>query len=419
MARIVIATYGSLGDLHPAIALALEMIRRGHDVAFATTANYEAKVTDLGLEFHPIRPDLLAAGEHIVAEIMDGSRGTERLMKDWMFPAVRAMYDDLLPLVQGADLLVANELVFAAPLLAETQGIRWVGYSLAPVSLYSAFDPPRLPVPDSLQWLLRAGPGVQRWIKRIGKLLTYPWSRPVRRLRRELGLDPGSHPLFEGKFSPGLYLALFSPELQPRQRDWSPQVVQTGFCFFEEPNSPLPSEISQFLAGGEPPIVFTLGSAAVRVAGSFYADAAAATRSLGLRAILLLGENPPPPDLPPSILGWDYLPYAKIFPSACAIVHQGGVGTTAQAMRAGRPMIVMPFAHDQFDNASRVVRLGLAREVSRRRLTPALLARELHLLLNDSRPADIAREIALRIRAENGVATAVDAMTRTFLSRSP
>ena len=138
MPRIVIATYGSLGDLHPAIALALELRRRGHPVVLATSENYRGKIAALGLEFHALRPDLLADGERVVAEIMDGPRGTERLMRDHLFPTVRVMHEDLATIVGDTDLLVASELVFAAPLLEATRGVRWVSYFLAPISLFSS-----------------------------------------------------------------------------------------------------------------------------------------------------------------------------------------------------------------------------------------------------------------------------------------
>src|SRR5438132_687205 len=124
--RVLFATIGSLGDLHPVIAFALGLRARGHEVAIATSESYRARIAALGLAFHPLRPDLLTEGEHIVAEIMDGARGSEKLMRERMFPAVRAMHADLLPLVARADLLIASELVSAAPILAATHGTRWV-----------------------------------------------------------------------------------------------------------------------------------------------------------------------------------------------------------------------------------------------------------------------------------------------------
>lgn len=413
MSRIVFATFGSLGDLHPVIAMAVEMRRRGHRIEIATNETYREKLSALGLPFHALRPDLFAAGEHVISRIMEGHGGTVRLMRDEMFPAVRDMYADLLPVVAGADLLVASELVYAAPLLAEKHGVRWVGFSFAPVSLFSECDPPLLPLPRGLRWLQRLGPWLPRNLKRIARCLSRSWCRPVREFRGELGLPEGGHPLFEGKFSPELYLALFSPVLQAPQADWPPQTVQTGFCFFDEVGAgALPPAVANFLSAGEAPIVFTLGSAAVYVAGEFYAESSRAAQLLGRRALLLLGKNPPPPDLPPSVLGWDYLPYEQIFPRAAAVVHQGGVGTTAQALRAGRPMLVVPFAHDQFDNAERVVRLGAGRTLSRSRYRAPAVASELQALLSQAHFAETSREVAQKIRRENGVARAADALER-------
>lgn len=414
MARIVLATLGSLGDLHPAIALALGLRARGHAVIVATNEMYRAKVNALGLDFHPLRPDLLAHGEHIVAEIMDGHRGSERLLRKHLFPAARAMHADLAPIVAGADLLIASELVFPAPIFAIVQGLRWVSYQLAPVSLFSFHDPPMLPAPDALRWLQRGG-WLPRVVKPLAKWVSHSWWRPIREFRAGLGLPPGEHPLFEGKYSPQLNLALFSSVLQAPQPDWPPPTVQTGFLFFDEaaapnPAPPLPPEVEAFLAGGEPPIVFTLGSAAVYIARDFYAESARAAARLGRRALLLLGKNPPPANLPPAILAWDYLPYARIFPRASLVVHQGGVGTTAQALRAARPMLVVPFAHDQFDNAARVTRLGVGRTLGRSRYRPRRVARVLAELLADERYAAAAIAASQRLRTEKGVETACHAI---------
>jgi len=324
---------------------------------------------------------------------------------------VDAMYEDLLPLVGRADVLVASELIFAAPLLAATRGVRWVSFQLAPVSLFSLTDPPMLPVPDWAQWFQRRRL-FARLVKRAAKIVTYPWWRPVRTLRRRLGLPPGANPLIEGKFSPRLNLVLFSSVLQLPQPDWPAGSRQTGFLFHEEASTetPLPGAVADFLAAGAAPIVFTLGSAAVFIPGGFYRESALAAQQLGRRALLLVGKNPPPPDLPPSILAWDYLPYAKIFPSAAAVVHQGGVGTTAQVLRAGKPMLVVPFAHDQFDNAARVTRLGVARTLSRSRYRASTVAAALDTLLNDRLAHDFAASVSAKIRSETALETAVTAL---------
>ena len=412
MARIVLATFGSLCDLHPALALALELHRRGHQISIATSEFYRAKVSALSLGFHPLRPELMVTDGAWIRSVLKGHHGAEFLLRDVLFPAVRDVHADLLTAVAGADLLVASELIYPAQLIAEKTGLRWVSYSLAPTSLFSIFDPPLLPGPPGTHWFQGLGPVANRLLRVVAKRASHGWWQPLRTLRHELGLPPGGNPFFEGKYSPRLDLALFSSVLQAPQRDWPASTVQCGFPFYDEQESSpaLPPAVEEFLTGGEPPVVFTLGSSAVHAADNFYSESASAAQQLGRRALLLLGQNPPPSNLPPSILAWDYLPFAQIFPRAAAIVHQGGIGTTAQALRAGRPMVVMPFAFDQFDNAARVTRLGIGRPIARRRYTAKRVARELAALLDLPRPAQLAAETGARIRAERGTAAACDAL---------
>jgi UDP:flavonoid glycosyltransferase YjiC (YdhE family) len=174
----------------------------------------------------------------------------------------------------------------------------------------------------------------------------------------------------------------------------------------------MPSELVRFLDDGPPPIVFTLGSAAVLDAGQFYVESAAAARMLGRRAILLTGsggQNCPSP-LPPGVAVCEYAPFSELFPRAAAIVHHGGIGTTTQALRAGRPMLVMPYSYDQPDNAERVARLGVARTISRGRYTASHAAAELDRLLTNSAYAERAAVVGARVGAEDGVTIACDAL---------
>ena len=242
------------------------------------------------------------------------------------------------------------------------------------------------------------------------------------RLRAELGLPPGVNPMFEGQHSPGLVLALFSGLLGAPQPDWPPNTRVTGFLFYDrlEKGQGLSVELARFLDAGPPPIVFTLGTSAVMNAGNFYVESAAAAKELGRRAVLLVGldlGNLPPGALPAGVAAFDYAPFSELFPRAAAIVHQGGAGTTAQAMRAGRPMLVVPFAHDQQDNAARVERLGIARQVGRTKYTARRVAAELRALLEDGRYAAKAEEVGRRIRSEDGVAAACDAIEQRLTAQ--
>ena len=419
-ARIVIVTYGSLGDLHPSLALARGLQARGHDAAVATSEPYRERVTRAGVAFRPVRPDLSLSDEALVRRVMAGHAGSRYLVQELVLPRVREMHDDIAALAADADVMITGELVYVARTIAERQRKRWAYLALSPVSFLPVHDYSLLPGPRGLHLLQTLGPGANRLVQRLARLVSYSWWQPLRALRREFGLPPGPSPLFAGKFSPQLNLAAFSSALQPAQAEWPSPTVQTGFLFHDEleTSAQLPPALEAFLAAGEAPLVFTLGSAAVSVARDFYAESAQAAQRLGRRAVLLLGKNPPPANLPPTIFAQDYVPYARLFARAAAIVHQGGVGTTGQALRSGRPMLVVPFAHDQFDNAARVTRLGLGRRLPRERYNAATAARELRTLLGDAALVARAAATGAQVQTERGVDAACVAIER-LLQRPP
>jgi len=133
-------------------------------------------------------------------------------------------------------------------------------------------------------------------------------------------------------------------------------------------------------------------------------------RRMKCRALLLVGDrkNLGPATIPEGIAAFDYAPYSTLMPRCAAIVHQGGVGTTGQGLRAGRPMLFMPFGHDTHDTARRAGELGVARTLPQKRFTPPQLALELTELLESPRYRNRAREVAEQIRAEDGTNTACD-----------
>ena len=147
-------------------------------------------------------------------------------------------------------------------------------------------------------------------------------------------------------------------------------------------------------------------------AGDFFQQSALAAQILGQRAVLLVGSDPRnvPSVIPPDVFVANYAPYSKIFPRASVIIHQGGVGTTAQALISGRPMLVMPYSHDQPDNARRVRRLGVARIIRRRRYSAETAARKIALLQEKKRPQRRAAKIGELLRKEDGLKAACDAL---------
>lgn len=420
--RIVLSNIGTYGDIHPLIAIALELKRRGHVPVMALPAVYESKIKPLGIEFRPVRPDIDPKNTLLVEMIYDVKKGTERGLRDFLFPVLRQTYEDLLAAAtqpERADLLLVGELNYAGPIVAEVTGIPWASYVLAPLSFFSAFDPPVLPPYPRLARADKAVPGMGRVIKRLARFASRKWPEPIYELRRELGLPRGKNPLFDAKHSPHLVLALFSRVLGVEQKDWPANTRITGFCFYdaENGNSKMPEHLEAFLAAGPPPVVFTLGSAAVLAAGKFYEYSARAAMKVGIRAVLLIGtdeRNRPRQALPDSICVAEYAPYSAVFPKAALVVHQGGVGTTAQCLKAGKPMLIMPYSHDQPDNARRMRRLKLSRTIQRGNYTPMRVARKLRAMLEEPKYARRAQSLARKLAHEDGTGRACNALEELF-----
>jgi UDP:flavonoid glycosyltransferase YjiC (YdhE family) len=252
-------------------------------------------------------------------------------------------------------------------------------------------------------------------IARFARYVTREWSEPVYELRESLGLPPGDDPIFDAKFSLQLVLALFSPVLGEPQPDWPSCTRTTGFVFYDGDSGKLDlsAALEAFLADGPPPLVFTLGSAAVLDAGDFYEQSALAAERLNQRAVLLVGNDPrnlPAHKLPATIHVEQYAPYSRLFPRASMVIHQGGVGTTAQVLRAGKPMLVMPYSHDQPDNARRVRRLGVAKVIERDNYQAAAAANVIYEVLSEPKYRDRAEAIGAGVQAEDGVKKAGDAL---------
>ena len=413
MAKIVLATLGSLGDIHPKIAIGLELKQRGHEVTIAAMEFYREKIGLTGLGFTAMRPNLDPDDRDMMREMMDANTGTERILRDVIFGNLRPMYDDLLAAVEGVDLLVSGEIVCAVKSVVEKTGIEWVSTSLAPVSFFSTYDPP---VPPPAPWFERfrfLGPSIHGLLFSLAKSYVRRWYGPYREFRRELGLDENHDPIFDGKFSPNLHLAVFSKVLGAPQPDWPSQTVQSGFCFYDGQADlgKMPDGLGEFLDAGQPPIVFTLGSAAVMDPRDFFDESVKAAKMLGRRAVLLYGVfNDPPKGLTDDIAAFDYAPFSLLFRRAACVVHQAGVGTTGQVLHAGVPHLIMPYGHDQPDNAARCRRAGVAEIIDRDRYNAESAAAGLQKILDD--PNYLQNSIKLKqiVVSENGSVTACDAI---------
>lgn len=410
MARVLLCTFGSLGDLHPYIAVGRALQAQGVIARIATCSDYRSQVESEGLEFAPVAPSLaeLGAPEELARRVSDPLRGTQVLVQELLMPHLRESHQQLRAAAAQADLLISHPLTFMVQVVAAEQHKPWLSTVLAPASFLSREDPPALAPINSLQIARRMGPWLYRPAMRMVRGMVRGWEAPLHVYRGELGLPPSKQVMvFEGQFSPQGTLALFDAALMRPQPDWPPHTRICGTPVYDGIVAD-PQELRRlqaFLAAGDPPIVFALGSSAVWLAGKFWVAAVAAAQQLGRRAILVSGTSALP-ELPASVSAFNYLPYSQVFPHACAVVHQAGIGTLSQALRAGRPQLITPVFFDQPDNAARAVRLGVARSLPFRRVTAARLVRQLRSLLARPAYASAARDVANSLKDSDGAAVA-------------
>lgn len=409
--HIVIATFGSLGDLHPYIALARALNSRGHRPVIATIDLYRQQVESAGVEFAAVRPAeaQLPAFSEIMPRLFDPLRGPEYLVRTLVMAHVRQGHEDLSRLCSDADVLVTHPLAVTGPLIAEQTGIPWASTILAPLSLLSACDPPIFTPAPWMRHFRKLGVAPYRALFGLIKLASRSWEAPLRELRADLHLPASNkQALFEGQFSPRQNLALFSPLLAEPQPDWPANTTVCGFPRYDgsTPDTDTQRRLDTFLATGEPPIVFALGSSAVMIAGDFWTNAIAAARALGRRAVLITAQQNR--DIDANIAEFAYLPYSAVFPHAAAVVHQAGIGTLSQALAAGRPQLIVPVSFDQPDNAHRTAKLGVSRTLPFRKVTVATLTKELAALLSEPSHRLQAEKIGAMVREEDGATRAAE-----------
>ncbi len=423
MSRFLFGTLGSLGDVHPYIAVARALVARGHTAVIATSEEHRSVIEGAGVEFCAMYPALAQKEDYqaSVAQMYDVRRGPEVLVRRFVMPHLRSACECLLEASRGADVLVSHPLAMALPLAAEKLGKPRVATVLSPLLFISAFDPPVIPEAPWLYNLRIFGPGVHRFLFRLAKYKIGSWEGPLRDLRTELGLAPARHSaMFEGHNSSLLNLAMFDAQLASPQPDWPVNTLVCGSALFDgaQPDAAVIDDLEKFLAAGDAPVVFALGSSAVWIAGDFWEKAVAATLKFGMRAILLTGPHVPQA-LPENVRAYPYLPYSMVFSRAAAVVHQAGIGTLSHALRAGRPQLIVPLAFDQPDNARRACSLGPGRTVPFRKVTAGRLAAEISELLGAPAYASAARRVAAQLAHTDGAARAAEALISCAARQNP
>jgi UDP:flavonoid glycosyltransferase YjiC (YdhE family) len=410
--KLTIATAGSRGDAQPYVALGLGLQAAGHEVLLASDPAFEGLATHHRLRFAPLPIDGRAAFSEC-PEQLDNPANMLRWLKAHYTPD-RAYFESLMTAMRGSDAALVAFLAFPAAHVAEALDIPWIGAFLQPWTPSRAFSwalPGRLPawIPDNIKG------EINWWSSRSASVLTLRAMRDAVNdgRRAVLGLPPvkaDEYVAFASADTPAIYG--YSPLLAPEQPAWTPNQRVTGFWFLPENGWKPPVRLTRFLEGGEKPVVIGFGSMGDCGAGELTALVIEALQQTGQRGILLggwarLGEAA---KLPKTIIRLDEAPHEWLLPRVGAILHHGGAGTTAAALKAGIPSIIAPFFGDQPFWGQRVHALGVGpAPIKRKRLTVERLAQALEEAMSDEMRA-CAASIGEKIRAEDGIGAAVAAI---------
>ncbi|MGN6277636.1 MAG: glycosyltransferase [Sphingomonas sp.] len=432
-AKIVLATVGTLGDLHPFIAIGQALKRRGHRPLMAVSEDHLTKVRAAGLDAVAILPSFDTIRERMgLAEAAAVKRAMSNqvyMLEEVVLPWLDSSTEALARVSADADLLVASLFVFGSPTVAEMNDIPLVSVILQPMALLSVHRPPH--TPDF--WMIKGNPKTSIGVgwnrlafSLIRKMVRRRYTPAIDRMRASHGLAPTTDPcLFEIGEQTSLVLGCYSPVFGPLPKDAPADTAIVGFPMFDSESGAAEqpdAELAAFLAAGPPPLVFTLGSFAVHAPGNFYAEAAATARRLGQRAVLLTGPGSSLRS-DDQILVRDYAPHSALFGHASAIIHHGGIGTVGQALRAGKPQLVVPHMGDQSDNAERIRKMRLGSVLRARRFTAERAAPRIAELLDPERPyLAEAKRIGAVVAAEHGArdaALAIETLIADKVTSAP
>lgn len=399
--RIALSAVGTRGDVQPMLALGLALRGRGHDVRMCAPPDFHDLVVDVGLPFFPVGHDMHEVVTVLCPDVVRKPLAPLRVMDE----LIRYQFDDLRKACEGAEVLVAGGVQAAAPSIAEDLGIPYFYAAYTPSVLRSREHPAPI-------FRRQDRPG---WVNELSwwaceRLFDFALRKSVNRERERMGLARVDN-LYRYAFRSGTTLLATDRLLAPAPQDARVGVRNTGFWFWDDPVGlePLDPELQAFLADGAPPVYVGFGSMPAE-------DPARVTRSLvdavlasGQRAVLhrgwaKLGGD----DLPAQIQLVDEVSHPRLFPRVAAVVHHGGAGTTANALRAGVPQVIVPHIVDQYYWAERVCRLGVGpRAMPMKDLDPVRLADAIRVAAQSAGMRDRASEVATMIESGAGLRRAV------------
>jgi len=407
MAKIVLSSLGSRGDCHPLLALGLRLRDANHTVRFAVPGYFADDTRAAGFETVALAGDLYAAMAPFEQALYGGGSSVEQfrlIIAHDVMPHMAARVAQLRAACVNADLLIASGLHIPGSIVADLTGIPWGSVLFSPLSIPSAYIEPiphQLPLPA----------GLQRQLTRLSwmagsALLSGVADGPINAYRATLSLPPRHEQLLLGACSDRLVALAASPALVPPPPDWPPQVRMTGFCFWDGPTTWSDPALDRFCAKHRRLVAISAGSMAPSVPTAFrafYRDSCAAARALGT-GVIIIGATPDPELHSEEVYIMPYAPFSSVYPRCMAVINHGGIGSIAQALRAGVPLLTVPWGLDQAYNAGQVVRQGAGRSISARAYSARRATDALDVLFTDSSYRGHSRRLRQHIQREDGPA---------------
>ncbi|MFZ6871501.1 glycosyltransferase [Undibacterium sp. Di27W] len=375
---------GTLGDIFPSLSMAVEMQRRGHQVTMLLSPVHAKHAKLAGIACHTLGTEADYEAALRNPDMWDIRKGMTVVLEasKSIFTAIPD-YIATLPAEQEGVLIVHPLGLLAADMVRSFRpDIPIIAAYLAPSNLRTIHDP--LVMGDLFipSWLPT---GIRRFLwSYVDKNFVDPVALPIiNQARQTRHLAPIASMASHMYAVPDLNISLFPAWFAPVQADWPMPMYMGEFQLYDsQPDTDLSTELQEFLVAGQAPLIFTPGSGNLQAA-HYFDCALQAVKKLGIRAIFLTPHREQlPKELPAEILWQSYLPLRNILPHAAAIIHHGGIGTMAEALRAGTPQLVTPLAFDQFDNAARVKKLGVGDLLRMSRLNTRKLTSGLQQLLN-------------------------------------
>jgi len=415
MARILLPALGSHGDINPAIGLGIALQNRGHSATLIANEHFKLDARAAGLEFAGATTE--QQFQELIAQpsIWHPHKGMILTVRH-AFAFMRESYRRIEELYSpGTTVVVGASLAYSSILAQEKFAIPAVTLVPSPLAFRSVYSPAKFPglmLPD---W---TSPRAADLVYRLTDLLCDKvLNGPVNAFRAELGLSKVKSTVDWTRSAPRQIIGLWPEWLYGPQQDWVPHAAVTSFIDYDGAASDQETATAISLIRSERPIVFTAGTAMIH-GRDFFAAAAETCRLLNRPGILLTRyPEQLPKQLPPRVQHLSYVPLGKLLLHSSAIVHHGGIGTAARALKAGVPQLIMPMGYDQFDNAYRLEKLGVAKSIARRKFKAAHIAPLLSELLDSKIIAERCRHCSERLSETDGLARTCD-LVESVLERS-